>query len=136
MQPVGIDTSVAIPLLVRTHSAHDAVHAWLSARRFALCGHAEIETFSVLTRLPGDLRLDGPSAVRLMTEGFAAVLRVDPHHPQTPAVRIAACGAVGGAAYDALIALAAVDSGVLLVSRDARALPTYRQVGADVAVIP
>lgn len=132
---LGIDTSVAVPLLVRTHPAHDTVHAWLSARRFALCGHAEVETFSVLTRLPGDLRLDGPSVVRLMTEGFAAVLRVDPAHQQTPALRIAACGAVGGAVYDALVALAAVDADVTLVTRDARALPTYRQVGADVAVI-
>lgn len=33
---LAIDTSVAIPLLVRTHAAHEAVAAWWSGRRIAL----------------------------------------------------------------------------------------------------
>ncbi len=63
---LAVDTSVAIPLLVQTHSAHHAVTRWWDHREIALSGHALAETYSVLTRLPGDLRLAGlpPAAGR------------------------------------------------------------------------
>lgn len=49
---------MAVPLLVRTHAAHlDAVRCW-DKREVHLAGHALAETYAVLTRLPGDLRLD------------------------------------------------------------------------------
>lgn len=72
--PLAVDTSVAIPLLVRTHTAHAAVVAWWAHREAALCGHALAETYSVLTRLPRDLRLAPMDAARLLTERFAAPL--------------------------------------------------------------
>lgn len=54
MTVLALDTSVAIPLLVQTHSAHAAVVRWWNGRTVSLCGHAVAETYSVLTRLPGD----------------------------------------------------------------------------------
>ncbi len=41
----------------------------------------------------------------------------------------------GGAAYDAWVALAALDNRALLASRDARAEITYRRLGVEVEMI-
>lgn len=51
---VAVDTSVAVPLLVRSHHDHGAVARWWSGQEITLSGHALAETYSVLTRLPGD----------------------------------------------------------------------------------
>lgn len=51
---VGVDTSVAVPLLVASHLDHLYVGAWPKDRVLSLSGHALMETYAVLTRLPGD----------------------------------------------------------------------------------
>ncbi len=43
-------------------------------------------------------------------------------------------GIAGGAVYDGLVALAAVEHGTSLATRDLRATPTYELVGANVLV--
>ena len=57
---VAVDTSVAVPLLVRSHHDHADVVRWWNGQEIALSGHALVETYSVLTRLPGDARLSRP----------------------------------------------------------------------------
>lgn len=115
--PLAVDTSVAIPLLVRTHTAHAAVVAWWAHREAALCGHALAETYSVLTRLPRDLRLAPMDAARLLTERFAAPLllssRTTEHLPRV----LAQFEITGGAVYDALVALAAAEHRAELATR-------------------
>jgi predicted nucleic acid-binding protein len=71
---LGVDTSVAVPLLVQTHTAHTAVVRWWDGREIALSGHALAETYSVLTRLPGDLRLAPADAARLIAKRFVEPL--------------------------------------------------------------
>ena len=44
-------------------------------------------------------------------------------------------GIGGGAVYDALVAAAAIEQGLPLVSRDLRAVPTYRAMGAQILLI-
>ena len=44
-------------------------------------------------------------------------------------------GIGGGAVYDALVAAAAIEHGLPLVSRDQRALQTYQTMGADLVLI-
>jgi toxin FitB len=44
MSVVGLDTSVAVPLLVQTHRDHRGVVRWWSGRDIALAGHALAET--------------------------------------------------------------------------------------------
>lgn len=44
-------------------------------------------------------------------------------------------GVAGGAVYDGLIALAAVDHDTPLATRDLRAQPTYELIGASVLVV-
>lgn len=134
MTLLALDTSVAIPLLVQTHQAHREVVRWWDRRDTALCGHALAETYSVLTRLPGDLRLTPADAVRLLQQRFADPLPLGEETAvRVPAI-LAGLGIAGGAVYDALVALAAVEHDVELATRDARAQVTYHSVGARVVV--
>lgn len=100
----------------------------------ALCGYALAETYSVLTRLPGDLRLAPIDAARLLHERFAAPLVLDgPSSARIPEL-LSKAGIAGGAVYDALVALAAVEHDADLATRDQRARATYEAVGARVVV--
>jgi predicted nucleic acid-binding protein len=128
---LALDTSVAIPLLVATHRAHAAVSRWCNGQDIALSGHAVAETYSVLTRLPGpasgaDRRR--PPARRAVRHAVA--------HGSDAAARLtevlSRLGIAGGAVYDALVALvalAALEHGADLATRDARARATYEPSG-------
>ena len=129
-----MDTSVAVPLLVQTHRAHRDVVRWWDGREVALAGHALAETYSVLTRLPGDLRLAPDDAARLITERFAAPYVLGREmYERLPEV-LSGLGIAGGAVYDALVALAAVEHNATLATRDVRAKATYDTIGATTVV--
>jgi predicted nucleic acid-binding protein len=132
---LALDTSVAIPLLVRPHPAHTAVVRWAAGRELALAGHALAETYSVLTRLPDDLRVSPTDAAELLAERFSAPLLLDPATGSALPQVLAAAGVAGGAVYDALVALAALAHRTPLATRDARARSTYEAVGADVEIV-
>jgi predicted nucleic acid-binding protein len=126
---------VAVPLVVQTHRAHEAVVAWWGGREVALSGHALAETYSVLTRLPGDLRLEPSDAARLLGERFARPLVLGAKRSARLPELLSEAGIAGGAVYDALVALAAVEHGADLATRDLRAKATYEAVGARVIVV-
>lgn len=132
MTALGLDTSVAVPLLVQTHRDHAAVVRWWNGRVVTLSGHALAETYSVLTRLPGDLRLAPADAARLIAERFPDPLLLGPRSAARLPEVLARLGIAGGAVYDALVALAAFEHGASLATRDARAKVTYDIVGVDV----
>jgi predicted nucleic acid-binding protein len=131
---LALDTSVAVPLLVKTHAAHAEVVGWWDGREVALSGHALAETYSVLTRLPGDLRLAPADAARLIAERFAEPFILGSGTARRLPDVLSRLGIAGGAAYDALVALAAAEHGAELATRDARAKPTYETVGVPVVV--
>jgi predicted nucleic acid-binding protein len=132
---VAFDTSAAVPLVVRSHVAHAAVRRHVMGRPAILTTHSLAETYSVLTRLPGDARVAPLDAVRLLEANFGPALPV----PQSEVIRLpgvlAPVGIAGGAVYDALVGLAARAAGVPLATRDARALGTYAALGVEVEVI-
>jgi predicted nucleic acid-binding protein len=133
---VAVDTSVAVPLLVRSHQHHAEVVRWWAGQELALSGeHALAETYSVLTRLPGDARLSAEDAVRLLDARFAAPLVLSGPSAQTVHVILSRLGIAGGAVYDGLVALAAKEHGVALATRDARARGTYDAVGVTVVLV-
>ncbi len=134
MTKLGVDTSVAVPLLVQTHAAHAEVVSWWDRREIALSGHALAETYSVLTRLPGDLRLAPADAARLIAERFAEPFILGSDTARRLPDVLSRLGIAGAAAYDALVALAAAEHGAELATRDARAKPTYVTVGVPVVV--
>ncbi|MHB8246701.1 MAG: PIN domain-containing protein [Acidimicrobiales bacterium] len=131
---LALDTSVAVPLLVQTHAAHAAVVRWWAGREVALSGHALAETYSVLTRLPGDLRMAPADAARLLEDRFASPLLLDPETARRLPDVLSRMEIAGGAVYDALVALAAVEHKVDLATRDARARDTYEKVGVGVVI--
>jgi len=132
---VAVDTSLAVPLLVLTHRYHDSVVRWWNGRDIALAGHALAETYSVLTRLPGDLRLTPADAARLLSVRFSAPLLLAVAEAAKLPETLAAAGIAGGAVYDALVGLAAARHGAQLATRDARAVGTYELVGARVIAV-
>jgi len=133
---IAVDTSVAIPLLVRSHHDHAAVVRWWDGQDVALAGHALAETYSVLTRLPGDARLAPADAARLLTARFSAPLLLNSSRARKLPDTLARLGIAGGAVYDALVALAAKEHDAVLATRDARARGTYDAVGVAVIVLP
>lgn len=135
MTAIGLDTSVAVPLLVQTHSAHTEVARWWAGREVALCGHALVETYSVLTRLPGDIRLDPIDAARLVTERLSTPLTLSVRSTRALPESLARLGIAGGAVYDAIIGLAAVEHEAVLATRDRRARATYEAVGAQTLTV-
>lgn len=133
---LAVDTSVAVPLLVASHERHRAVADWARGRTLALAGHAMVETYAVLTRLPGDARVTPSDAVTLIEDNFGAPLAL----PATVAHRchreLADSGVAGGATYDGLVALAALEHDAVLATRDARARTTYEILGVTVTTCP
>jgi len=132
---VAVDTSVAVPLLVRSHQHHAEVVRWWGGQELTLSGHALAETYSVLTRLPGDARLSVEDAVRLLDARFAKPLTLSGPHAQKVHVTLSRLGIAGGAVYDGLVALAAKEHGVALATRDARARGTYEAVGVKIVLV-
>lgn len=132
---VAVDTSVAVPLLVRSHLRHAQVARWWDGQELALSGHALAETYSVLTRLPGDARLAAGDAARLLDERFTKPLLLSAHHARSAHRVLSRLGIAGGAVYDGLVALAAREHGVALATRDARARGTYEAIGVTVVVV-
>ena len=132
MTTVAFDTSAAIPFVVRSHSAHLPLRRQCAGREVALTTHSLAEAYSVLTRLPGDARVSPKDAARLLATNFPQT--VGPNQTvasQLPQV-LAPLSIAGGAVYDALVALAALANQMVLLTRDARALPTYAAIGVRI----
>ena len=136
MTSLAFDTSAAVPLLVRSHIAHQSMRERVGGRTRVLTGHSLAETYSVLTRLPGDARVSPADAVRLLEANFSAAVLVPEGELLTLPAVLAPLGIAGGAVYDALVGLAARAEGIPLATRDARALGTYAALGVEVEIIP
>ena len=67
---LAVDTSAAVALIMASHVAHRAVRRHLRGRDLVLTQHSLAETYSVLTRLPGDARVAPADAVRLIEANF------------------------------------------------------------------
>lgn len=135
MTRAAVDTSVAVPLLVVSHVAHEHVAGWARSRSLVLSGHALAETYSVLTRLPGDGRLSSADAVTLIDARFAEAISLEPAQLREIHRTLAQRGIAGGAVYDGLVGAAANAHGLVLATRDARARATYEAVGASVEIL-
>jgi len=132
---VAVDTSVAVPLVFRSHQHHADVVRWWNGQELTLSGHALPETYSVLTRLPGDARISAEDAARLIDARFATPLRLSGPSARKVHLTLSRLGIAGGAVYDAVVALAAKEHGVALATRDARARGTYDAVGVKVILV-
>ena len=108
---------------------------WRDGRPLAVCGHAWIETYAVVTRLPGAARVSPEDAVRLLASNFSSPLAPDADSLTKAPELFASAGIAGGATYDGWVARAALDNRARLATRDARAEATYRRLGAEIEIV-
>lgn len=132
---VALDTSAAVPYVMASHVAHRATRRHLAGVGVVLTQHSLVETYSVLTRLPGDARVAPADAVTIIEANFGTPALLDPGEASNVARVLAALGVTGGASYDALVALAARSNDLPLATRDGRAAATYLALGIDVDLI-
>lgn len=134
-EPVLVDTSAAVPLLIADHEEHEATFRALSGRVLGLCGHAAFESFSVLTRLPGAQRLSPVAAQRVLDTNFPATRHLGAAAATQLLASLAQHRIAGGAVYDAIVAATALEHGMLLCSRDSRAAEVYERLGVRLELI-
>jgi predicted nucleic acid-binding protein len=132
---VLLDTSAALALLHDTNAAHEQVLETTHGLRRGLAGHALLETYSVLTRLPGAARVDRNLARRLIERAFPASVALPPGIALNALAVMSDAGIAGGAVYDGLVGLAAKSAAITLLSCDRRAAKTYAALGVDVRLI-
>jgi predicted nucleic acid-binding protein len=124
------DTSVIVAAFASWHPAHaDCVAAIREVD--TLVAHAELEAYSVLTRLPPPHRVPSATAAEYLRRQFSGDrLVLDDTNRRRLVTRLSESGIAGGATYDALIAITANEHDLTLLTRDARAGATYRATGA------
>lgn len=130
------DSSITIAALLDGHPAHDEAADALAACA-ATIAHAAIETYSVLTRLPPPNRADATTTVEVLDERlpstFATLSASD--YAKAPK-QLAGAGVSGGATYDGLIALTALEHDLEIITRDKRAERTYRALAVPYQLLP
>jgi predicted nucleic acid-binding protein len=124
-----VDASVAIALALRDHDHHETTFEALGERRLGLSGHAAFETFSVLTRLPAPARRTAATVARLLAANFPDSRFLSAEGSTALLAGLQRSGIAGGAIYDALVGATAAEHGLVLATRDRRALETYRRLG-------
>ena len=131
----AVDTSVAVAALDGSHAAHALCREAARSRRPALAGHAAFETFAVLTRLPGQLSIDAPTAQNVIATVFPSICWLKHDSARALLKRLGVLGVSGGAVYDALVGEAARVNKRRLLTRDLRARRTYDLLGVDYELI-
>lgn len=129
------DSSVAIAALWADHAAHET-----AAEALAMCestiAHVAVETYSVLTRLPAPHRVSATAAAAALEQRLAGTYATLEASVYLGALgRLANARVSGGATYDGLIALTALEHGLELLTRDRRAERTYRALGVPYALL-
>jgi predicted nucleic acid-binding protein len=130
-----VDTSVAVALTVADHEHHETTFAALGNRRLGLAGHAAFETFSVLTRLPTPARRAPAIVARLLAGSFPHTRFLGAQAAASLLAKLASSGIAGGAVYDALVGACASEHGLVLATRDQRALEIYRALEVRVELV-
>jgi predicted nucleic acid-binding protein len=124
-----VDSSIAIAAILADHEAHTLADDALSRSDITIA-HVAAETYSVLTRVPPPLRLDAGTAARIVGARLPRkVVTLDADRHASAPERLAAAQISGGATYDGLIALTALDHDLVLLSRDHRAARAYSALG-------
>ena len=94
---VALDTSAAIPYLMSSHVAHRSTRRHLAGHELVLTQHSLVETYRVLTRLPGDARVAPADAVSLIEANFGDPALLESHEAASVPMILAPLGIAGGA---------------------------------------
>jgi len=120
------DSSITVAALIADHEARELSEEALKQTTRTIA-HVSIETYSVLTRIPAPRRLASHDAAALIASRLPSTcVALDASAYATAPDRLATAGIGGGATYDGLIALTALEHDLELLTRDRRAERTYR----------
>jgi predicted nucleic acid-binding protein len=120
---------VIVAAMASWHERHEAAAEALVGVR-AVPAHALLESYSVLTRLPGGLAVPSAEAARVLDARFGeAPLRLDAKQRRRLLATLAEAQVHGGASYDALVGLEAAAHDRTLITLDERAQLAYRRLG-------
>lgn len=125
------DSSLLVPAILASHEYHEPCHESAGLLDAAI-GHAVVETFAVLTRLPQPYTVPPVQASAALRSYSERVLVIPGDELADTLDRFVIARAGGGAAYDALVAATALRHGVSLLTRDERAAEIYERIGVDV----
>ncbi len=126
------DSSVVIAAFSSWNEYHEAAIEMLGDVR-DLVAHAELETYSVLTRLPEPMQMEPKLVARFLREDYPGKRMVLPESERRSLVaRLADMAIAGGAIYDGIVAATATQHGYRLISCDRRAATTYDRLGVEV----
>ena len=101
-----------------------------------LPAHVVLESYSVLTRLPGGLAVAPALAEDVLRRRFPAdPLTLRAADRRKLLATLAAAGVPGGASYDGLVALEAATHEQPLLTLDRRAQETYQRLGVAMRLI-
>lgn len=126
----AVDTSVVVAALIQWHQHHET--ALEAAANSVIPGHAYIESYSVMTRMPGGVAADVAEDALARRFSSDRVLGMGSLTYESVVRRARELKIDGGSTYDALIAVVAQEHGHALATRDRRAVRTYEAVGVDV----
>lgn len=126
------DSSVAVAAALPWHESYSLASDALAGSRPRLIAHAAVETFSTLTRLPPAHRVPGDAALQYLRRTFEfPALTLPPKAYELLLAAAVEAKILGGAVYDALIALTAREAGATLLTLDRRAAGVYRRLDVD-----
>jgi predicted nucleic acid-binding protein len=126
------DSSVVIAAFASWNQHHELALAALGKAR-DLVAHAELEAYSVLTRLPEPFRAEPALVAQYLREDYPGSRMILPEPDRRTMVsRFARLSIAGGAVYDAIVAATAAHHGYSLLSCDRRAAAIYDRLGVDV----
>ncbi len=120
------DTSVIVVAISSWHPSHLQAAKRMRGIASAI-SHTLAEAYSSLTRMPANQRTSEPDVITYFFDQFTHEISIPPYLNSLE--ELAQCGISGGAIYDGLIALAARNAGVKLLTLDQRAVDTYEAVG-------
>ena len=128
---ITADASVLVPAILASHEFHAACHESAGLVDAAV-GHALLETYAVLTRLPQPYTVPAVQASAAVRSYGGHVIALPPDDLADTIDRFVIARISGGASYDALIAATAIHHDATLLTRDERAAGVYERLGADV----
>ena len=128
------DSSVVIAAFASWSPHHEAAIEVLAGQRaHDLLAHAELETYSVLTRLPEPFRAEPELVAQYLSEDYPGRRMVLPERERRTLIRrLASLSISGGAVYDALAAATAAHHGHALITCDRRAASVYSRLNVEV----
>jgi predicted nucleic acid-binding protein len=135
MPAIVPDSSVVIAGFATWHEKHEAAREALRGV-VDLIAHAELEAYSVLTRLPEPFQIASSDMAEYLGVRYPGRRLSLPDSEHQVLVGKLAKGRIsGGAVYDALVAMTAGHHGRVLLSIDRRAARTYDRLGIEVVYL-